>query len=112
MMPKIPAATPAAIELLGPRSGALRIKLRGGWESPSDRVGDASDALLEAVRNAAEPNAQGKGAAIRIELDSSELAGWDTRVLVVLASASDLAKELGLQISMKGFGDGMLSLLR
>lgn len=101
----------ANIELLGPANGVLTIKLQGAWAGSSAGVGSASDALLEAIRNAAEPNAQSGGPA-RVELDGAELTAWDSRVLIALKSASNLASQLGLQMDLEGFCDGIHSLLR
>ena len=101
----------AGLELLGPTNGILTIKLLGDWTGPSDSVRSASDAVLEAIENAADPNAR-CGATVRVNLDGAELVGWDTRVLVTIVAASKLAERHNLETDLQGLPDGMRALLR
>ncbi len=111
MAPITSTEAPAEIELVGPTQGVLTIKMRGGWAGPSESVSRASEALLDAVRRAQETDAQ-SGATFHVELDGDAVTIWDTRALVALASASELAKQLGLEVGLDRMQDGMRDLLR
>ncbi len=106
-----PEHSSAGLELVGPTNGVLTIKLLGDWAGPSDRVRSASDAVLEAIENAADPNAR-SGATVRVNLDGAALIGWDTRVLVAIVAASKLAEQHDLETDLQGLPDGMRALLR
>lgn len=102
---------PADFELLGPDNGVLTIKLQGDWVEHNDAATRLSGAMLDAIRQAADPTAR-FGNVVRVELDATALKAWDTRTLVGIASALELAEQLGLELDLQGLPDGMRGLLR
>jgi phospholipid/cholesterol/gamma-HCH transport system permease protein len=102
---------PASVELLGPKNGVLTIKLQGDWADPGDSISSASDAVLEAVGNAAEKNRQ-SGGNVCIEFDGAALTGWDSRILITIISASNLAQQHNLEANLQSLPDGIRGLLR
>jgi phospholipid/cholesterol/gamma-HCH transport system permease protein len=106
-----PVHIAAGVELLGPTGGVLTIKLQGDWTGASDSVSSASDAVLEAIGNAAESTAQ-SDTIVRVDLYGAELTGWDSRVLIAIVAAVKLAQQLNLETDLQGLPDGMRGLLR
>jgi len=111
MNPKTSIHMPASLELLGPTKGVLTVKLQGDWARKSDTDFSPTDAVLEVIRNAAAPKAQ-SGGIVRVALDGASLASWDSRTLVAIASALELAETLGLELDLQGLPNGIRGLLR
>ena len=101
----------ANVELLPPTSGVLTIKLQDDWASNSNSIRIASNSVLQAIENAADTSAQGT-AIVRVNFDGAALTGWDSRILVAITAASNLAERHSLETNLQNMPDGIHGLLR
>ncbi len=92
-------------------SGVLTIQLHGDWTTVDKAITVASDALLIAVREITDNNSH-SGVVERIELSGGEITAWDSRILVAIFAAWELAERHDLQVGLGGLPDGIQGLLR
>lgn len=107
----LPDQLAAGLEIVGPTDGVLTIKLHGDWTSPGDGISNASNSVLDAIESAAESSTQ-NDATVCIKLDGAALTGWNSRALVVIIAATELARRLNVETVLEGFPDDMRGLLR
>ena len=94
-----------------PSGGVLTISLIGDWACTVESARNASAELLKVVREAVDKNSRGE-VVKHIEFFGSEIAGWDSNLLVTIFAALDMAEQHGLQVDLGGLPDGIQGLIR
>jgi len=102
----------AGIDIGVPSGGVLTISLHGDWASLDKSVSVASEALLKAVQEITDNNLHGGGNVERIDLSAGEIADWDSKILVAIFAAWELAEQHDLQVGLGGLPKGIQGLLR
>jgi phospholipid/cholesterol/gamma-HCH transport system permease protein len=111
MSPATPDKISAGVDLVGPVDGVLTIKLQGDWSGPGNGVSNASGVVLDAIQDAADQEGQGD-TITSVNMDGTALTGWNSRILVAIAAACELAERHDLKANLQSLPDGIRGLLQ
>ena len=101
----------AGFELDGPTNGVVTVQLKGDWVGYPGATSGVADAILDLFQNSSLAAAE-KTQLTHVGFDSTALGNWDSRTLVGMNLASQLAKDLGIKFDSQGLPDGLQGLLR
>jgi len=108
MDPATPDQLSASVKVVGPVAGVLTINLHGDWAGSGDEISNASSAVLDAIQTAVGQNSK----IVSVNLDGVALTGWNSRILVTIAAACELAERHDLKTNLQSLPDGIRGLLR